>query len=231
MVYAQPTADPPWSILSWLDGARFDHFLVDADHSQIEAVASSAGRVLAAIHSFSFPTAGFFGPDLSIEYPIDASNGWTSLFEEWLFRGRAGPRLGDDLRSRLWRVITANEWRLDEVRDDPRLLHADYKPWNLLVRDGEVAAVLDWEFAFAGPPLNDVGIFLRHSRALPASYARGFERGYREAGGRLPEGWRRLSRLLDLLSLCQFLERPEDDPAVLRDVRPLIEMTVDEFAP
>ena len=47
------------------------------------------------------------------------------------------------------------------------LVHADYKPWNLLVRRGAagwaMGAALDWEFTFAGPVLCDFGIFLRYS--------------------------------------------------------------------
>ena len=79
--------------------------------------------------------------------------------------------------------------------------------------------------------LNDVGIFLRHSASLPPAYRDGFVAGYREGGGELPADWLRLARMIDLISLCYFLERPEDDPAVLRDVRPLIETTLREFAP
>ena len=100
----------------------------------------------------------------------------------------------------------------------------------LLVRDGRIAGVLDWEFAFSGPPLNDIGIFVRHSQSLPRVYLERFARGYVEAGMPLPPDWLRLARLIDLLSLCYFLERPEDDPAVLRDIRPLIETTLAEFA-
>src|SRR5258708_35836836 len=57
----------------------------------------------------------------------------------------------------------------------------DYKPWNALVRDGQIAAVLDWEFAFAGAPLNDIGNFLRYQRPPTASLRIGLLR-------RLPRG-------------------------------------------
>ncbi len=32
------------------------------------------------------------------------------------------------------------------------LVHSDFNGTNILVRDGRITGVLDWEFAFAGPP-------------------------------------------------------------------------------
>jgi Ser/Thr protein kinase RdoA (MazF antagonist) len=105
------------------------------------------------------------------------------------------------------------------------------KPWNLLVKDNAIVAVLDWEFAFAGFPLNDFGIYLRYRDTQKPAYTTGFANGYQSAGGDLPADWARLSRLVDLVCLGYFLERPGDDPAVIRDVRPLIETTLRDFAP
>ena len=41
-------------------------------------------------------------------------------------------------------------------KGSPRLLHGDFWPENLLWRNGDVAAVLDWEDAAMGDPLSDV---------------------------------------------------------------------------
>ena len=50
-------------------------------------------------------------------------------------------------------------------------MHADYNGKNLLMQSThegwQVAAVLDWEFAFAGSPLFDTGNFLRHEADFP----------------------------------------------------------------
>ena len=111
----------------------------------------------------------------------------------------------------------------------PCLSHSDYKPWNMLVRDGHIAAVLDWEFAFAGSPLNDIGNFLRYSAQQQPTYESGFVNGYRAAGGKLPDDWKRLSRMVDLISLCDFLTRADDDSTIVKDVRPLVQRTLDEY--
>lgn len=55
------------------------------------------------------------------------------------------------------------------------LVHADFRIGNLLVDRGELTAVLDWEFATQGEPLEDLGWFL-------GRYWR-FGRWHDEAGG------------------------------------------------
>jgi len=113
---------------------------------------------------------------------------------------------------------------------DLTLQHSDYKPWNLLARAGRIAAVLDWEFSFAGPRLNDVANFLRYSERQPTTYRDQFVRGYLDGGGILVDDWFRLARLVDLMALSELLSRPNADPAIARDVVPLIEQTIDLFA-
>lgn len=41
--------------------------------------------------------------------------------------------------------------------NEPRLLHGDYWPGNIMWSDGEIAAVIDWEDAATGDPLADLG--------------------------------------------------------------------------
>ncbi|MGA8454714.1 MAG: phosphotransferase, partial [Streptosporangiaceae bacterium] len=93
-----------------------------------------------------------------------------------------------------------------------QLVHSDYNGKNLLAVGGDgrwsISAVLDWEFAFSGSPLTDVGNMLRFRACGPPGFAGGFVAGYRDAGGRLPERWREISEALDLYALADFLTRP-----------------------
>ncbi|MDQ6669215.1 MAG: phosphotransferase [Chloroflexota bacterium] len=228
---AEPFARPPWSLMTFIEGERFDSILKAASNIEVDHLSYSAGQVLAHIHAFTFPRGGFFGPELQIAESLGDEYGWHQMLEGWLTGGRVNVRLGEDLARRLLRFVSDNAWREDQMRfAGPCLSHSDYKPWNLLVRGGGIAAVLDWEFAFANAPLNDVGNFLRYSARHPAEYESGFVRGYLAAGGVLPEDWQRLSRMVDLINLCSFLDHPEDDPAVSSDVRPLIQATLDAYA-
>jgi aminoglycoside phosphotransferase (APT) family kinase protein len=231
VLHAEPDADPPWAITTWLDGTRFDQFLLTASEKDVETASFSAGQILAKIHVHTFPESGFFAQDLSIEAPISPDSGWRGILENWLLRGNTGRKLGTDLTRCLLRFVADNAWRTEPIWTQSQLVHADYKPWNLLVKDNAIVAVLDWEFAFAGFALNDFAIYLRYSHTQIPAYKQAFVDGYQAAGGALPADWPRLTKLVDLVSLCYFLERPGDDPAVVRDVRPLIETTLKDFAP
>lgn len=48
-------------------------------------------------------------------------------------------------------------WPMDP-RNEPTMLHGDYWPGNTLWRDGQLAAVIDWEDACLGDPLADLAI-------------------------------------------------------------------------
>jgi aminoglycoside phosphotransferase (APT) family kinase protein len=69
-----------------------------------------------------------------------------------------------------------------------------------------VAAVLDWEFAFSGSPLLDVGHFLRYERAAQPLREPQFSRGFVEHGGKLPEDWRHVVRVIDLTALADVVQ-------------------------
>jgi aminoglycoside phosphotransferase (APT) family kinase protein len=92
------------------------------------------------------------------------------------------------------------------------LVHSDYNGKNLLAvaRDGRwsISAVLDWEFAYSGSPLGDIGNMLRFRADQPDGFAGAFIAGYRDAGGPLPPRWREISEALDLYALADFLTRP-----------------------
>lgn len=57
----------------------------------------------------------------------------------------------------LTEVLTAYEALVDRCPDGRQLVHGDWGSNNLLVADGRVTGVLDWEAASIGDPLQDVG--------------------------------------------------------------------------
>jgi len=55
------------------------------------------------------------------------------------------------------------EWWLCENIPQPAgkvLVHGDFRPANMLVADGRITALLDWELAYVGDPLADLGWYL-----------------------------------------------------------------------
>jgi aminoglycoside phosphotransferase (APT) family kinase protein len=113
------------------------------------------------------------------------------------------------------------------------LVHSDFKGFNILVRQVQrhwkVAGVLDWEFAFAGSPLVDIGNMLRYSHLHPPVFEKAFLNGYREQGGRLPAEWKRAAKLIDLLSLCEFLNAPAPRDGLVQEVTGLITGTLEQW--
>lgn len=87
--------------------------------------------------------------------------------------------------------------------------------------------MLDWEFAFAGPPLTDVGLFLRAGKALPVGFSQAFVSGYRAAGGELACDWLPLSRLLDLVSQMTFLNDERERPRVFAETTAVVKESIE----
>lgn len=220
-----------YAVMRWVDGVLLSDIIAAGDPAQMTACASAAGTTLASIGSYTFPQAGFFGPGLSIAQPFDSgATPFLAEIERSFFADRAGQRLGTDLTTRLWRFVRDNSGYLEAAEGSATLVHADFKSVNILVRQEQarwhVAAVLDWEFALASSPLIDIANMLRYDRLLPAAYETQFIHGYLDNGGTLPAEWKRASRLLDLLSLCQFLNAPQPGNALIEEVIGLIVRTL-----
>jgi Ser/Thr protein kinase RdoA (MazF antagonist) len=106
----------------------------------------------------------------------------------------------------------------------PVLVHSDFKPTNVKWTHDARVLVLDWEFAWSGPALFDVGQLLRWDP--PAEFVAGFAAGYRDAGGTLPEGWLETAMLYDLFNLVFFANDEANRPRRDRDVLARIDRTL-----
>jgi hypothetical protein len=199
-------------------------------HEELPATSeagAAVGLTAAAIHAERFPTWGFFDRVLVPKAPVpDAFRGLCDHLEQSLdaAAARLGP-LADGVR-RTWHE---EERVLREACATACLLHGDFKPANLKWIPAERAVlVLDWEFAWAGPALFDLGQLFRWQ--VPDAFAGPFERAYLAAGGTLPGGWRRTAEVLDLVNLLGFLAAPGDHPRRDADCRARIERTLAERA-
>jgi hypothetical protein len=82
--------------------------------------------------------------------------------------------------------------------------------------------VIDWESAAIASPLVDPGQLFRYLGRYDAAFVAEFERGYREAGGTLPEGWLRTARLLDATAIVDILDERRELPGVFADCRKML---------
>lgn len=227
---AEKLAGRPLGIFEWVPGQKPVE-VFQREEGAVEKVAFALGQTLMSIHeSRRFSHHGLLDEELNFRRKFSSTRASFVDFLEWsLTEGRAGQRLGDPTVRRLRTYIDENVHQLDAAEGAHGLVHGDYKFSNLLVApvgdDWEVRAVLDWEFACAGTPLFDAAILLRHADRWPG-FSDGFARGFEAGGGNLPEGWRRVVKLLDLMNLCGFLNGSEKRDKTFQAVRALILETI-----
>jgi aminoglycoside phosphotransferase (APT) family kinase protein len=221
---AGSAAGQPLLLSRYVPGVMVSDALAQQGEAAAGDLGRAAGMVRAAVGSVSFAGDGSFaGPDL-IPSAAGMPAGLPEFVENCLrtaavrnaqgggaqASGALSPAEQDGLRE-----LAARAGPLaGRAAPGRRLVHSDYNPKNLLAtrQDGRwsVAAVLDWEFAFSGSPLTDIGNMLRPRPDAASGFTAGFVAGYREAGGELPAGWREISEALDLYALADFLTRPPE---------------------
>ena len=163
-----------------------------------------AGEALTRIHEVRFERAGWIEADGS-NRPFDFPEGdftATMLAREDV-RAWLGDALADDVAQ-----LMARTRHLQDGLSDPRLVHGDFNASNILVRDGRIAAVLDWEFAHAGTRWMDVGNLLRHT---PPELRKHVRAGMESGGASLPDDWATRAELVDLSSALEFLTSARSD--------------------
>lgn len=235
LIYADPVpqrGQHPYSVWSFVEGTLLADLFQQLPPSELIEIAGVCGQILARLRQYPFAVCGELGAELTIPRQYGPPSRFLpNAVRSALFEGRAGERLGESLRDELWRIVERAAPRLAAVDGPYSLVHGDYKRSNLLLRRSrsrgwELSAVLDWEFAFAGPPLIDVGLFLRAGEALPAGFREAFIAGYRDGGGELPDDWLPLSRLIDVLSQVTFLNDPRERPRVFAETTEVVKETI-----
>ncbi len=207
-------AGEPVLLSVFVPGPPVTDVLADAGEPEVTELGRSVGATLARIGEITFPAPGFFTDERLEPGPpgIEPTADLDKFVLGCLRDGNGHGHLDAAEQQRLVRFAEQAMPGLEVLRGSRRLVHADYNPKNLLAtrRAGrwQVAAVLDWEFAYSSSPLFDLGNMLRVAR--PVGYEAAFVNGFSAAGGELPADWRRLAHALDLYSLASFLTRPAD---------------------
>ncbi len=205
--------DLPYLVLSWVEGQTLDHVLRKGSNTT-PSLATDIGNVLAAIHTHTFADAGFLGDSLQVTEPVNMGAAGLRSFAGPALAGRAGERLGAERLARLREFIHWAAPHLDRHSVQPCLVHSDFNPPNLMVQDGRITAVMDWEYAHAGNRLTDIANMLRTRAFQPPEFDVAFVSAYEAAAGPLPKNWQSLSRIIDLLSQLEMLDGQDERPAI-----------------
>lgn len=217
------TGTPALLVTSEMPGERLEDLLPRLDAAERERVGRSVGLLAARLAGMPLPVPGVFvdgdlrverfGPAADLARWVDHLAVGTAL-EQWPAADLAGLR----------RVADTAQAVLDGV-DRTCLVHSDLNPKNVLVDPAglEVTALLDWEFAHAGLPGEDLGNLLRFDR--DPAFAGGVLTAYAAHTGEPPETALDTARAADLFALVELASRRGENP-VTEDAHRLLAAVV-----
>jgi aminoglycoside phosphotransferase (APT) family kinase protein len=192
--------------------------------------------VAAGIHKLRFTQCGLLGSGPKVtEVFASYASGTVGFMQSCLDNANLQRRTGADRCQRLHHCLTHRP-DLHEPSMTHQLCHSDFNQKNFLVRRNpngrhQLTAVLDWEFAFSGSSVIDIGNLLRFEHESPAVESSWFADAYRAAGGHLDKSWREQALFADLLAQCAFLIDPEELPKTFRTAIGVIDHTLTVLDP
>lgn len=185
----------PFTVSAFVDGCaiRTGAELSALDDGEVEGVVESMLGALVALHRVDHVSAGLVDFGRPDGYAARQLRRWTG---QWSLTAVPGLQpLADE-------VILALGRRVPDQRVTS-VVHGDYRIDNTIVRDGSVAAVVDWELSTIGDPVADVAMMCAYRdegfdliMGAPSAWTSGRLPGpdrlaerYVEAGGRDLEHW------------------------------------------
>ena len=223
-------------VSEFINGITFHELKRTNNLEAISQAAHSVGQTLASIGQFQFQKPGRLvtsSDKLEVGSPfVEGSDLVPRLLDTFLESPRCQHRLGLKLVDQVHSFVWSWASRLSNFDDACSLVHSDFGNRNILVREEQgrwiVAAIIDWEFAFSGSPLLDVGHFLRYETDRLPSCEPHFSRGFAEHGGKLPDNWREIVRVIDLTGLIECLTHEELPADVEAELLELARATIEQ---
>ncbi|WP_226657876.1 phosphotransferase family protein [Pseudalkalibacillus hwajinpoensis] len=213
-------------LLEWKEGALLRDQLTNSSAREIGEMGKSIGEQLACIREKRFTTYGFLDPNLNVreEFQLTPQSFITTI--ESFFNHHASKWLPEHMPGKIVEFAKEKAPLLEEDQSEPGLVHGDFNGLNILMTGTEVNAILDWEFALSGSIYFDVGNLLRYEFNHIASFEQGLYEGLKNKGISLPEQWKKLAKLADLVALCSLLDRVVCGENRVKDITRLIKQTI-----
>jgi aminoglycoside phosphotransferase (APT) family kinase protein len=215
----------PSLVHHWMEGTTLNAMRVRTTKDELLSLAEPLGRILAALSKVPLEAGDELGA------PLSSPDMLLSVCQHRLFQGRARARLGGSLSDALWSQLSREAGRFFTLGSTKCLVHGDLGGRNILVApdhaDGwRLTGVVDWEDAFVGWAMWDIGHFFRYAKRYDQAFREHFARSYRNSGGTLPEDWWRTARLLDATWQVATVDSEKELPAAFADCRELLEAVV-----
>jgi aminoglycoside phosphotransferase (APT) family kinase protein len=229
---APETETVPFVVLEFVDGVTMRDLKRTGDAGAIAEASYSIGLELATLASLRLGDRAIIATDVVPNAELlSGSNVNARLIDHFLESAVLRERLGEEHVPHVHDFAWRHDDALSATHVTSGIAHGDFNSANILVRQRagrwSVAAILDWEFAFAGSVAYDIGNFLRYERATRSRFEPWFGRGLVDGGVELPSDWRTTGRVADLSALCEFLTRPAIPQAVAEEVRDLVLATLE----
>lgn len=139
----------PFFVMDWVAGEApvawrtSDRAALEANWHDGRTLGTDLVETLAAIHRAPVESFAFLGP---VRPFADVVGDWSATY-------RRQTLVRDPVVEEAFAWVAARE--PDPV--PPALVHGDYRIGNTMLRDGRIAAVIDWELAYLGDPRFDLG--------------------------------------------------------------------------
>lgn len=235
LIYAEPRGldeIPPFTLTRFVEGITFQELKRSGDAEAAAHASFSIGETLATLGRTAFAKPGWLGPGPTVKsQAIESEDAWPRFIDLCLASTNLQSRMRTQMRDQTHALAWAWAPRLEDLCNQTRFVHGDFGKRNLIVNSiggkWAVVAVLDWELAVSGSPFTDLGHFLRYERASRPLAEPHFSNGYSHAGGNLPQDWRQLARLVDLIALCESLTHDHLPDDVASELVELVYATVE----
>ncbi|MBT4879823.1 MAG: phosphotransferase [Alphaproteobacteria bacterium] len=215
--------DLPVILMEFVEGSSAQT-LKEKNEINWTQMGESIGKTLAAIHTYEFSGHGFIGNNLEIKPPPFGSEPFSYI--EFCLKTRAQERLTNVSETELWKFLSQNEKLIEDFKPNNRLVHSDFNLKNLLAENGQITAVLDWEFAYSGNPLSDFGNLFRFPDQYPNDFEEAVTKAYKSHGGSLPPNWKHIASILDLSSMFEYLNTELERPKNFRIANEVIKRVI-----
>jgi aminoglycoside phosphotransferase (APT) family kinase protein len=226
--------DHPYAIMQFVDGELMRNIILSKDEPSIKECSFSAGIYLNNLRNIKHSHGGFFQDRNLTVRSFNHDEEYLPYAYSCLDNKNVIESLGAQRVDHLRFFLEESKHFLPNT-SEANLTHADYDPTNMLVKKTggyyQVAAILDWEFAYFGSYLMDIGIFLRYSHKLPKIHEKNFIEGIVSKDNPLPENWKKSAKLLDIICLLSLLccNSKKSRPNLSADVTLLIQNTLDNW--
>ncbi|MGR3765483.1 phosphotransferase family protein [Rossellomorea sp. NS-SX7] len=225
----------PFMLMKWVPGVQLSEMVDRKNEKILWTAAHAAGEALANIHAVTFPESGFLDDELNIKERVEiTADTFLEFIEEMIEKGYVSKHLEETLCGDVVRFAQEHASLMDDPGDQHSLVHSDFNPLNILVveekeSEMKISAILDWEYAFSGSPLMDIGNMLRYEGMGSTGMLKPFILSYQENGGVLPEDWLKKAKLLDLIALLDLLNKEECGEVRVKDITGLIMNMMNEW--